>query len=119
VYRRYWTCEAGSISIDSTIQRGEIYVRQLKFLLALLVVLSLGVPAVLAQTFRVGDHVEALPFGYDWYPCVVTRAAPNYMVKAIAERSGVALPGFAGYIFKWTIPVLLPLLLVIWLIFFR
>lgn len=55
--------------------------RQLKFLLALLVVLSLGVPAVLAQTFRVGDHVEALPFGYDWYPCVVTRAAPNYMVK--------------------------------------
>jgi Na+/H+ antiporter NhaD/arsenite permease-like protein len=51
--------------------------------------------------------------------CTYIGNAPNYMVKAIAERSGVALPGFAGYIFKWTIPVLLPLLLVIWLIFFR
>jgi hypothetical protein len=55
--------------------------RQLKSLLPLLVALSLGVPAAQAQSFRIGDRVEALPFGYDWYPCVVTRAAPNYMVK--------------------------------------
>jgi len=44
---------------------------------------------------------------------------PNFMVKAIAERQGVALPGFLGYIVKWTMPVLLPLLIMMWLIFFR
>jgi hypothetical protein len=51
--------------------------------LVLLVVLSAGVPAALAQNLKVGDHVEALPFGYDWYPCVVTQGAPNYRVKCI------------------------------------
>jgi Na+/H+ antiporter NhaD/arsenite permease-like protein len=51
--------------------------------------------------------------------CTYIGNAPNFMVKAIAERQGVALPGFLGYIIKWTVPVLLPLLIVIWLIFFR
>jgi Na+/H+ antiporter NhaD/arsenite permease-like protein len=51
--------------------------------------------------------------------CTYIGNGPNLMVKAIAERRGVALPGFLGYIFKWTIPVLLPLLVGIWLIFFR
>jgi len=44
---------------------------------------------------------------------------PNLMVKAIAERQGVRLPTFAGYVFKWTVPILLPLLLILWLIFVR
>src|SRR5260370_6564380 len=48
---------------------------------ALLIMLSAGVPAALAQNFKVGDHVEALPYGFDWYPCVVTQGAPNYRVK--------------------------------------
>ena len=55
--------------------------RKLKTGLGFLVLISAGVPAALAQNFRVGDHVEALPFASDWYPCVVTRGAPNYMVK--------------------------------------
>jgi hypothetical protein len=41
----------------------------------------MGAPATQAQSFRVGDHVEALPYGTNWYPCVVTRGAPNYGVK--------------------------------------
>ena len=57
--------------------------RKLTSVLALLVVVSSSLPAALAQSFRIGDHVEALPFGNDWYPCVVTRGAPNYMVKCI------------------------------------
>jgi Na+/H+ antiporter NhaD/arsenite permease-like protein len=51
--------------------------------------------------------------------CTYIGNGPNLMVKAIAERQGVPLPGFLGYIFKWTIPVMLPLLIMIWLIFFR
>src|ERR1039458_984090 len=57
--------------------------RKLTSVLALLVVVSSSLPAALAQSFQIGDHVEALPFGNDWYPCVVTRGAPSYMVKCI------------------------------------
>ena len=52
--------------------------------------------------------------------CSYIGNAPNLMVKAIVERRRLPLPGFLGYIFfKWTIPVMLPLLILVWLIFFR
>ena len=51
--------------------------------------------------------------------CTYIGNGPNFMVKAIAERQGVPLPGFLGYILKWTVPVMLPLLIMIWLVFFR
>jgi Na+/H+ antiporter NhaD/arsenite permease-like protein len=44
---------------------------------------------------------------------------PNFMVKAIADHEKVHTPTFPGYIVKFTLPFLLPMLLVIWLIFFR
>jgi Na+/H+ antiporter NhaD/arsenite permease-like protein len=51
--------------------------------------------------------------------CTYIGNGPNFIVKAIAERQGVPLPGFLGYILKWTVPVMLPLLIMIWLVFFR
>ncbi|MGD0812628.1 MAG: sodium:proton antiporter [Verrucomicrobiota bacterium] len=44
---------------------------------------------------------------------------PNLMIKAIAERQGAPLPTFPGYVFKWAVPILLPLLLIVWLVFVR
>ncbi len=44
--------------------------------------------------------------------------APNFMVKAIAESSNIKMPSFFGYIIKWSIPVLVPLFLVVTWIFF-
>lgn len=44
--------------------------------------------------------------------------APNFMVRSIAEEAGVDMPSFFGYMFKWSIPVLIPLFVVIGLIFF-
>ncbi len=44
---------------------------------------------------------------------------PNFMVKAIADHQKVHTPGFLGYVFKFTLPFMLPMLLVIWWIFFR
>jgi Na+/H+ antiporter NhaD/arsenite permease-like protein len=35
---------------------------------------------------------------------------PNFMVKAIAEESGVKVPSFFGYILKYSLPILLPIL---------
>jgi Na+/H+ antiporter NhaD/arsenite permease-like protein len=35
---------------------------------------------------------------------------PNFMVKAIAHNSGAHVPSFFGYIFKYSLPILLPIL---------
>jgi Na+/H+ antiporter NhaD/arsenite permease-like protein len=43
---------------------------------------------------------------------------PNFMVKAIAESSGVKMPSFFGYIL-WSLALLVPLFLVVTLICFR
>ena len=43
---------------------------------------------------------------------------PNFMVKAIAEHLGVRMPSFFSYIFRFSIPILLPALSIIWLLFF-
>jgi Na+/H+ antiporter NhaD/arsenite permease-like protein len=44
--------------------------------------------------------------------------APNFMVKSIAEEAGVRMPSFFGYIFKYSIPILIVLFLAITFIFF-
>jgi Na+/H+ antiporter NhaD/arsenite permease-like protein len=44
---------------------------------------------------------------------------PNFMVKAIADRQQVRTPGFLGLLFKYTLPCLGPMLLLIWFVFFR
>jgi Na+/H+ antiporter NhaD/arsenite permease-like protein len=44
---------------------------------------------------------------------------PNFMVKAIADQGKVPTPGFLGFVFKFTLPFLLPMLITIWLLFFR
>jgi Na+/H+ antiporter NhaD/arsenite permease-like protein len=44
---------------------------------------------------------------------------PDLMIKAIAERQGIHLPTFPGYVFKWAVPILLPLLIILQVIFVR
>jgi Na+/H+ antiporter NhaD/arsenite permease-like protein len=43
---------------------------------------------------------------------------PNFMVKSIAEHSGIPMPSFFGYTMRFAVPLLLPLLFVVWLIYF-
>ena len=43
---------------------------------------------------------------------------PNFMVKSIAEGVGIKMPSFFGYIIRFSIPFLIPLFLLTWLIFF-
>jgi Na+/H+ antiporter NhaD/arsenite permease-like protein len=43
---------------------------------------------------------------------------PNFMVKSIAEQIGIVMPSFFGYIIKYSIPILIPVLIITWLIFF-
>jgi hypothetical protein len=41
------------------------------------------------------------------------------MVKAIADQEQVHTPTFLGYVCRYTLPCLLPILAVIWFFFFR
>lgn len=43
---------------------------------------------------------------------------PNFMVKSIAEQTGIHMPSFFGYIIRYSIPILLPIFILIWLVFF-
>lgn len=43
---------------------------------------------------------------------------PNFMVKSIAEQVGIQMPTFFGYLLRYSIPFLLPVLVLVWLIFF-
>ena len=43
---------------------------------------------------------------------------PNFMVKSIAEERGVKMPSFFGYMIRYSLKVLLPILILTWVIFF-
>lgn len=43
---------------------------------------------------------------------------PNFMVKSIAEQNGIKMPSFFGYMIRFSLPILLPILFIIWLVFF-
>jgi Na+/H+ antiporter NhaD/arsenite permease-like protein len=41
---------------------------------------------------------------------------PNYMVNAMVSQSGIRMPGFLGYVVRYSLPILLPvLILVAWI----
>lgn len=44
--------------------------------------------------------------------------APNFMVKSIAEQVGIKMPSFFEYIVKYSLIILLPVLLLVWFVFF-
>jgi Na+/H+ antiporter NhaD/arsenite permease-like protein len=44
--------------------------------------------------------------------------APNFMVRSIAEESGIPMPSFFGYMIRWSVPVLIPTFILVTQIFF-
>ncbi len=65
--------------------------------------------------YIVAVSVGAVFFGANTY----IGNGPNFMVKAIAEQQRAHTPTFLGYIAKYTLPYMLPMLLVVWWLFFR
>lgn len=43
---------------------------------------------------------------------------PNFMVKSISERSGIKMPSFFGFMIKYSIPILIPIFTIVWLVFY-
>ena len=45
--------------------------------------------------------------------------APNFMVRNIAAQRGAGMPDFMGYILRYSLPVLVPVFAVLWLVLFN
>ena len=65
--------------------------------------------------FLVAISIGAVFFGANTY----IGNAPNFMVKSIADQQKVPTPGFIGFSLKYALPCMAPLLVLIWLLFFR
>jgi len=44
---------------------------------------------------------------------------PNFMVKSVADHQKIKTPSFFGYMFKYSIPILLPIYALIWWLFIK
>ncbi len=65
-------------------------------------------------------HLLAVSFGSVFFGAnTYIGNGPNFMVKAIADQQKVHTPTFLGYILCYTLPFMLPMILVVWWIFFR
>jgi len=65
-------------------------------------------------------HVLAISIGAVFFGAATYIGnGPNFMVKAIAEQRGVRTPSFMGFVLKFSLPFLLPVLVTVWLLFFR
>ncbi|MBU0558126.1 MAG: sodium:proton antiporter, partial [Bacteroidetes bacterium] len=79
---------------------------------------------------NVKDQVHQLSIDFPLYLQSISVAAvffgamtyigngPNFMVKSIAESSGIKMPSFFAYLFKYAIPILLPIFTIVWLIWY-
>jgi len=65
--------------------------------------------------YIVAISVGAVFFGANTY----IGNGPNFMVKSIAEQQKVHTPTFLGYLFKYSTPFMLPMLVAVWWVFFR
>ena len=68
-----------------------------------------GIPEILLTAICIGSVF----FGAMTY----IGNGPNFMVKAIAEESGVKMPSFFGYMWRFSLIVLLPIYILVQLIF--
>ena len=78
------------------------------------------------EAFALGSQLPAETFYLEaisiaavfWGALTYIGNGPNFMVKAIAESSGVQTPSFVAYILKYSLPVLVPIYILVWFVFF-
>jgi Na+/H+ antiporter NhaD/arsenite permease-like protein len=79
--------------------------------------LQAGAMEITSQTWR---YVQAISVGAVFFGAnTYIGNGPNFMVKSIAEQSGIQCPSFIGYILKYSLPILIPIFAFIWYLFFR
>ncbi len=111
----YWITGA----LSSVLDNAPTYLNFLSAALGL-AGLEVGNPQHVLQYLQTGGlHVAAISAAAVFFGAMTYIGnGPNFMVKAIAEQAGVRMPGFFGYIVTFSLPVLLPVYLLVWIIFF-
>lgn len=67
-----------------------------------------------------GRLLQAISLGSVFFgACTYIGNGPNFMVRSVAQHSGIECPSFLGYIARYSLPVLVPIYGLIWLIFLR
>jgi Na+/H+ antiporter NhaD/arsenite permease-like protein len=68
---------------------------------------------------KTGGELAALSLGATFFGAITyVGNAPNLLVKTIAEHARAPTPSFIGYVWKFAIPVLIPLFVLISILFF-
>ncbi len=94
----------------------------LTFLSVLLGRFYAGIPGHEAVTLLVNDnaiYLKAISTAAVFFGAVTYIGnAPNFMVRSIAEETGTSMPSFFGYMLKYSLPLLIPVFILVMLIFF-
>ena len=78
---------------------------------------TIAVTGITVQTWK---YVQAICIGAVFFGAITYIGnGPNFMVKSIAEQSGVECPSFFAYVIKYSLPVLIPTFALVWFLFFR
>jgi Na+/H+ antiporter NhaD/arsenite permease-like protein len=82
--------------------------------------LSLNNPEHVRQLVATHDHeLIAISLGAVFFGAMTYIGnGPNFMVKSISQQAGVKTPGFFAYLLKYAVPILIPLMVLISLLFF-
>jgi len=76
-------------------------------------------PGALAITDISWKFVQAISLGAVFFGAMTYIGnGPNFMVKSIAEQAHVDCPSFFGYVVKYSIPILIPVFFLVWLLSF-
>ncbi|MBI2619416.1 MAG: sodium:proton antiporter [Ignavibacteriales bacterium] len=83
---------------------------------ALLNPLRTGALAITGESWR---YIQAISVASVFFgACTYIGNGPNFMVKSIAEQAKIDCPSFFGYVVKYTLPILVPLYAVVWVLYF-
>ncbi len=114
----YW----GSGVLSSVLDNAPTY---LNFLSAALGLFGSGAhssdpEAVRALLTEHSQYIRAISVGAVFFGAATYIGnGPNFLVKSIAERSKVKTPSFFGYFFRYSLPILIPIFTLVWVLFFR
>lgn len=108
---RPWQFFVAAGSLSAVLDNAPTYLAFVSIAKGLRGALAAGAPTVAIDGVPVAEaHLVAISLGSVFWGAVTYLGnGPNLLVKALAERAGVRMPGMGGYL-AWSAAVLLPLL---------
>ncbi len=105
----------GSGTLSSVLDNAPTYLSFLSALFGTSGTSDIHALLALHPKFIIAISIGSVFFGANTY----IGNGPNFMVKAIADQQKVHTPTFVDYVWKFTLPFMLPMIVVVWWIFFR